>query len=424
MTNIIQIIEEYKNNDLSFFINKQLLNRNLPNANYYYFILQRYSPDHIKKNTEQIHSIPFIKNNNTNNQLNFKKKRAKVISYYIQQFISSKKNGVLIINSLTGFAVSQELKKKINLKFLFVDDSDLFSFGKPEQYFHRNYKDENGVVSSDELQRFFKIPLVLAEEIICGKKKVKDYLRNKLYINPNKIRLIGDEESHGELTSSDIVDTINDCTSAQYIRSDSYVWRNYNFNVNAKDVLLDVKKVFDALKIDYWLDYGTLLGIVREENFIKHDLDIDIGMLDFDFSKKIEKTLEYYGFKKIKQYKLASTNKIVEQTFCYKEVNIDLFFYSKKEMKIYGYSFFSNISFENAMKRLGGLNTLETIFNFRGIELISFLNTYFPVPRDPVKYLSEHYGINYRIPNPNWNFVTDAFNSKQISEKGIYEEFY
>lgn len=43
--------------------------------------------------------------------------------------------------------------------------------------------------------------------------------------------------------------------------------------------LIDVCRVFDAHGIEYWCDFGTLLGFHREQDIIKSDKDVDVSIL-------------------------------------------------------------------------------------------------------------------------------------------------
>ncbi|MBD3247309.1 hypothetical protein GF378_01680, partial [Candidatus Pacearchaeota archaeon] len=69
----------------------------------------------------------------------------------------------------------------------------------------------------------------------------------------------------------------------------------------ALKALTDLKEVLDKNKIPFWLEYGTLLGAIRDKGFIPWDDDIDLGSFKGYFKKesvrkKLSKQLEEKGF--------------------------------------------------------------------------------------------------------------------------------
>ncbi|HPV97919.1 MAG TPA: LicD family protein [Spirochaetota bacterium] len=48
----------------------------------------------------------------------------------------------------------------------------------------------------------------------------------------------------------------------------------------AREVLFAVADALDRRGITFFIDYGTLLGAIRERDFIEHDNDIDLGIFD------------------------------------------------------------------------------------------------------------------------------------------------
>jgi phosphorylcholine metabolism protein LicD len=59
-----------------------------------------------------------------------------------------------------------------------------------------------------------------------------------------------------------------------------------------RKLCLDVIKSLNTHKIDYWVDFGTLLGIYRDNDIILGDNDIDIIVVD---SEELHRKMEMVG---------------------------------------------------------------------------------------------------------------------------------
>lgn len=51
-----------------------------------------------------------------------------------------------------------------------------------------------------------------------------------------------------------------------------------------RGMLLDLVPVLEEAGCVYWLDFGTLLGVYRDDDIILHDNDCDVGILDPDWA--------------------------------------------------------------------------------------------------------------------------------------------
>jgi len=68
--------------------------------------------------------------------------------------------------------------------------------------------------------------------------------------------------------------------------------RKMNEEIAVKS-LREVKQVLDTNGIRYWLDFGALLGAVRDGRIIEWDDDIDLGMADDDWEKIVSTIPEF-----------------------------------------------------------------------------------------------------------------------------------
>ena len=63
-------------------------------------------------------------------------------------------------------------------------------------------------------------------------------------------------------------------------------------NNNIDPNFLEVINILKTNKINYWLGHGTLLGIIRDNNLIEWDHDIDIAVWADEISQEKNKNYE------------------------------------------------------------------------------------------------------------------------------------
>lgn len=164
-----------------------------------------------------------------------------------------------------------------------------------------------------------------------------------------------------------------------------------------------IYKCFDTIytkhRKEIWLDYGTLLGAIREKDYIKHDFDIDLSMFAEDFTDDIIISLEEVGFKMKRLFWRENltnkTRKITEVTFTYKGLDVDIFFSYKNNKHKIVYSYIEKDIIESQLNRYA---VLKEEYDFYGVESYTFRNIKVLIPQKANYYLSQVYGPNFMTP--------------------------
>jgi len=162
-----------------------------------------------------------------------------------------------------------------------------------------------------------------------------------------------------------------------------------------EDILKETLEICKKLDIKPFLIFGTLLGYQRDNKFIEHDFDIDLGLFENDFSKMniFEKLMIKKGYviRRSSKYEISFIKPK------YPSLYIDFFLFYKSNGKmlysvesgehVYTFSFSANI--------------------FKIMKEVIFLNkTWVLVPSEIEKFLTECYG-NWRIIKKGFNFIND-----------------
>ncbi len=166
---------------------------------------------------------------------------------------------------------------------------------------------------------------------IFPRNKRKEF-RDK-YIKINPIWIVRDELK--QYINNRIVEVANTLLDTRTIPQAKGYLRKLQEAQNI--LLIKLAEILEKNNIDYWIDYGTLLGAYRHNGFIPWDDDIDIGMMRNDFEKLKEVISKQDTFELIECLHLKYSQTCLVNKFCIKDKHMnchfaaDIFVYDYQE---------------------------------------------------------------------------------------------
>ena len=150
-----------------------------------------------------------------------------------------------------------------------------------------------------------------------------------------------------------------------------------------------------------WLDFGTLLGYYRENDFISHDLDMDFGIQvsSLEEFEVIEEQLINNGFNRTKEFYFNKN--LVELSYSYKGLNVDFIIYNKENDRVSSDTIFF---MTNALGNPTRYEVYHYKIPFSGLKECDFKGMKVKVPDNTQEYLRTLYGEDFEIPNTNYNW--------------------
>lgn len=158
---------------------------------------------------------------------------------------------------------------------------------------------------------------------------------------------------------------------------DLFIGQGYLNPITSKKNLLDFKSIMDKHDIHYGLWFGTLLGAIRENGFIKHDEDTDVFVLE-ENKNKVLNALEDFNSIGLKIIRYDEDSAII--SFMRDKDYIDIYFYKK-----------------SLGQRVSSINGIDTKY-LEQTKNIKFLGADFPVPIEAEEALVTLYGKDWHIP--------------------------
>ena len=177
----------------------------------------------------------------------------------------------------------------------------------------------------------------------------------------------------------------------------------------ALKLLRDVTTEMESANIPYWLEGGTLLGIIRENRILPWDNDMDISMYKIDQKKlfRVAFMLKLKGYRlSIKRYKKNigpfkkgefRMMKVRNYKFFMRKGDVMLDIFIKRKVKK---DYFWTVAVKNSVLKSSPAEFTDEL------DWIKFNNKKYMIPKDYDGYLTYRYG-DWRTPVKTWNFRKD-----------------
>lgn len=210
----------------------------------------------------------------------------------------------------------------------------------------------------------------------------------------------------------------------------------FKFKLQARRVrrygleMLDAAEAaLNEIGLQGFITYGTLLGAYREHGFIAYDPDIDLGVIASTVPSdgSMQAALHRHGLTCIRQNEMADEqHTIIEQTYSYKKITLDIFFYYQD-----GTDYYCTVAQKHESKdwkeanRTDGFPCKRAFVPVCEMEQREFLGRMVWMPVDTDGWLRAMYSDSYMTPIKNWEptekYVTRVSWIKERSYRKLFE---
>lgn len=191
---------------------------------------------------------------------------------------------------------------------------------------------------------------------------------------------------------------------------------------NGVETIHYLQNLFGEIGCKFFFDMGTLLGIIRDGQLLKHDIDIDVGVfVDSEQQKQaIREMLVLRGNDILYSYNVDGIG-IVEESYVHSGIKFDINFYTREpEVDVCYLLYYDPEKVYESKDEMSVVrlecSTIEDIIQ------IDFNGAPINIPTDSKFYLEQRYGKTWTVPDKNyvyWKGPSTHFTDK-IGRRTVY----
>jgi len=172
----------------------------------------------------------------------------------------------------------------------------------------------------------------------------------------------------------------------------------------------------------WWLEAGTCLGVIRHNNFIGHDMDIDIGLpaVHAELWDTFIGEFKAGGFELYMPWK--HKGKKIELSFMRDGIKTDLFFFYEKGDFLWHGAFGPNEEGKWGVENVILYPHVFPKYLFEDLKEVVFRGKRCFLPNPPERYLVERYGPGWQIPNAEYKYWRDCYAIDRNLFKSVWQK--
>ena len=193
---------------------------------------------------------------------------------------------------------------------------------------------------------------------------------------------------------------------------------------NGLEMLQMADQAFTSMGVQAFLTFGTLLGAYRDKGFIAYDPDVDLGVIDGNLPKNMYEVMAKHGFQLCKQNIISEKKQVIEDTYIYKGIHLDVFHYFEEEDDYY--TLVAQLHETKDWKEANatdGFPCEKVLVVKTEFQRQNFMNIDVYMPIKTHEWLVDMYSESYMTPIKNWS-EDDHKTRRSKSTERSYRKLY